>query len=103
MKNAAAALAIATIATIMVAQPPAEARNSFGSGMIVSPTIAGVIAGTHGYSPGYGYAQYVGAAPAIFGYGYRVTYYGNGFSYQPAYYPGYAYARPRYFRGCCRW
>jgi hypothetical protein len=27
----------------------------------------------------------LGTAPAIFGYGYRATYYGTGFSYQPAY------------------
>ena len=100
MKNAAAAL---VIATTLVTSPPVEARDRVSAGTVVSSTTAGLIASAQGYSPEYGGALYVGAAPAIFGYGYRATYYGHGFSYQPAYYPGYAYyARPR-FRGCCRW
>ena len=38
------------------------------------------------------------------GYGYRPTYYGHGFAYQPAYSLGYGYyARPPFYRGCCRW
>jgi hypothetical protein len=98
MKNAAAAL---TVAMTVAAQPPALARDGFAAGIVVNSTIAGLLASGYGYSAEYGY---VAAAPAIFGYGYRATYYGNGFSYQPAWYPGYAYyARPQYFRGCCRW
>jgi hypothetical protein len=99
-KNAAAAL---VIVTTLVTSPPVEAQDRVSVGTVVSSTTAGLIASAQVYSSEYGRAVYLGAAPAIFGYGYRATYYGHGFSYQPAYYPGYAYyARPR-FRGCCRW
>jgi hypothetical protein len=100
MKNAAVA---SVIATTLLTSPPVEARDRVSVSTVVSSTTAGLIASAHGYSPEYGGALYLGTAPAIFGYGYRATYYGHGFSYQPAYYPGYAYyARPP-FRGCCRW
>jgi hypothetical protein len=88
MKNAAVAL---VIATTLLASPPVKARDRVSAGMVVSSTTAGLIASAHGYHPEYGRAVYLATAPAIFGYGYRATYYGNGFSYQPAYYPGYAY------------
>ena len=101
MKSAAAALAVAMT---VAAQPPAQARDGLAAAIIVNSTIPGLLASSHGYSAQYGYPYYVAAAPAIFGYGVRATYYGNGFSYQPAWYPAFAYyARPRYFRGCCRW
>lgn len=95
MKNPLAAFAIATV----LASPPlTEAR---AGAVMVSPTIAGLISSAYGCGPASGCTRAVGMAPAIFGYGYRVTYYGSGYSYQPA---GYAhYARPRYVRGCCRW
>jgi|SRR3954463_4988409 hypothetical protein len=99
MKNAAVALAIATTLT----SPPAEARDRVRAGMVVSSTTAGLIASAQGYSPEYRRVLYPGMAPAIFGYGYRPTYYGNGFSYQPAWHPGYAYYVGPPFRGCCRW
>jgi hypothetical protein len=100
MKNAAVAL---VIATTLLTSPPVEARDRISAGMVVSSTTAGLIASAQGCSPECGRAMYVGMAPAIFGYGYRATYYGNGFSYQPAYYSGHAYYVGPRFRGCCRW
>jgi hypothetical protein len=99
MKNAAVALVIATTLT----SPPVEAGDRVLAGVVVSSTTAGLIASAQGYSPEYRRVLYSGTAPAIFGYGYRPTYYGNGFSYQPAYYPGHAYYVGLRFRGCCRW
>jgi hypothetical protein len=101
MKNAAVAL---VIATTLLTSPPVGARDRVSVGMVVSSTTASLMASAQGYNPEYGRALYLGTAPAIFGYGYRATYYGNGFSYQPAYYPGYAayYVEPP-FHGCCRW
>jgi hypothetical protein len=99
MKTASVALLIAT--TLLTS--PVEARDRVSAGPIVSSTIAGLMASAHGCSAGCGPGLYLAMAPAIYGYGYRPTYYGNGFSYQPAYYPGQAYyATPR-LRGCCRW
>ena len=100
MKNAAVAL---VIATTLLTSPPVEARDRVSAGMVVSSTTAGLIASAQGYSPEYRRGMYLAAAPAIFGYGYRVTYYGNGFSYQPAYYPEQAYYVRPPLRGCCRW
>jgi hypothetical protein len=91
------------IATTLLTSPPVEARDRIGAGMVVSSTIAGVIASAQGYSPEYRRGLYLATAPAIFGYGYRPTYYRNGYSYQPAYYPGDAYYVGPRFRGCCRW
>jgi O-antigen ligase len=97
MKNAAVAL---VIATTLLTSPPVEARDRVSAGMIVSSTTAGLIASAQGeYRRGLSLAT----APAIFGYGYRATYYGNGFSYQPAYYSPHAYYVGTRFRGCCRW
>jgi hypothetical protein len=98
MKNAAVAL---VIATTLLTSHPAVARDRVSAGMVVSSITAGLIASAQGYSPEYGRALY-GTAPAILGYGYRATYYGTGFTYQPAYYPGYAYYVGPRFRGCCR-
>jgi hypothetical protein len=92
MKTAAIAL---LIATTLLTSSAVEARDRVSAGMIVSSTTAGLIASAQGCSPECGRAMYVGMAPAIFGYGYSATYYGRGFSYQPAYYPR--------FRDCCRW
>jgi hypothetical protein len=100
MKNAAVAL---VIATTLLTSPPVQARDRVSVGMVVSSTTAGLIASAQGYNPEYGRALYLATAPAIFGYGYRATYYGHGFSYQPAYYPGYAYYVEPPFHGCCRW
>jgi hypothetical protein len=100
MKNAAAAI---VVATTLVTSPPVEARDRGSAGIIISSTTAGLIASAQGFSPEYGRALYLATAPAIFGYGYRATYYGNGFSYQPALYPGHAYYVGPRFRGCCRW
>jgi hypothetical protein len=98
MKNAAAASAIATT---LLTSLSAEAGDRVSAGMAISSTTAALIASAQGYSPGYGRAPYAGAAPAIFGYGWRATYYGNGFSYQPA--RQYTcYVGPRLY-GCCRW
>ena len=83
MKNAAAAL---VIATTLVTSPPVEARDRVSVGTVVSSTTAGLIASAQGCRPECGGVLHLGTAPAIFGYGYRATYYGNGFSYQPAYY-----------------
>jgi hypothetical protein len=100
MKNSAVAF---LIATTLLTSPPVEARDRVSAGQIVSSTIAGLMASAQGCSAGCGPGLYLAAAPAIYGYGYRPTYYGNGFSYQPAYYPAHAcYVTPR-FRGCCRW
>ena len=99
MKNAAVAFVIAT--TLLTS--PVEARDHVSAGMVVSSTTAGLIASAQGYSPEYRRGLYLAAAPAIYGYGYRPTYYGNGFSYQPAWYPGHAYYVGPRFRGCCRW
>jgi hypothetical protein len=100
MKKTAVAL---VIATTLLTSPPVEARDRVSAAPVVSPTIAGLMASAHGCGAGCGAGLYLATAPAIFGYGYRGTYYGNGFSYQPAYYPGQAYyATPR-LRGCCRW
>lgn len=98
MKNAPLALAIATT---LLTSPPAEAQDRVSAGMVVSSSIAGLIASARGYGPDYGRALYPGMAPAIFGYGYRATYYGNGFSYQPAWYPAYAYYVGPPLRRCC--
>src|SRR3954452_17612368 len=100
MKNTAVA---SVIATTLLTSPPVEARDRVSAGTVVSSTTAGLIASAQGYSPEYRRGLYSGTAPAIFGYGYRPTYYGNGFSYQPAYYPGYAYYVAPRFHCCCRW
>jgi hypothetical protein len=100
MKNAAVAL---MIAITLLTSSPVEARDRVSAGMVVSSTTAGLIASAQGYSPEYRRGLYLATAPAIFGYGYRATYYGNGFSYQPAYYSGQAYYVATRFRGCCRW
>jgi hypothetical protein len=100
MKNAAVAL---VIATTLLTSPPVEARDRVSAGMVVSSTTAGLIASARGYSPEYRRGLYFAMAPAIFGYGYRATYYGNGFSYQPAYYSPHAYYVGPRLRGCCRW
>src|SRR5947209_7487210 len=76
MKNAAAALL--TVTTLLTSAP-VEARDRVIAGLAVSSTTAGLIASAQGYSPEHGRALYFGTAPAIFGYGYRATYYGNGF------------------------
>src|SRR5437868_343284 len=99
MKSAAAAVAIATT---LLTSAPVDARDRVSGGPVVSSTIAGLIASAQGCGPQCGRAMYVGMAPAIFGYGYRATYYGNGFSYQPAWYPARSYYAER-FPGCCRW
>ena len=100
MKNAAVAL---VIATMLLTSPAVEARDRLSAGMVVSSTIAGLMASAQGCSAGCGSGLYLATAPAIYGYGYRATYYGNGFSYQPAWYPGQAYYVGPRFRGCCRW
>lgn len=100
MKNAALAL---VTATTLLTSPPVEARDRLSAGMVVSSTTAGLIASTLGCSPEYCRGMYVGTAPAIFGYGYRPTYYGSGFSYQPAHYPAYAYYLGPRLQRCCRW
>ena len=98
MKNAAIA---SVIATTLLTSPPVEARDRVSAGIVVSSTTAGLIASAQGYCPEYCRGLYLATAPAIFGYGYRATYYGNGFSYQPAYYPEPAYLVAPRFRGCC--
>jgi hypothetical protein len=95
MKNPLAAFAIAM--SVLTPLPLTEAR---AGAVMVSPAIAGLISSASGCGPEYGCAPAVGVAPAIFGYGYRVTYYGRGYSFQPAFHQGYRhYARPRYFQG----
>ena len=98
MKNAALALAIATT---LLTSAAAEARDRISAGMVVSSSIAGLIASARGYSPEFAGTLYPGMAPAIFGYGYRATYYGSGFSYQPAWVPGHAYYVVPRSRRCC--
>jgi hypothetical protein len=100
MKNAAVALGIANT---LLTPPPVEARDRVSAGMVVSSTTAGLIASARGYCPEYRCGLYLATAPAIFGYGYRATYYGSGFSYQPAYHLGHAYYVGPQFRVCCRW
>jgi hypothetical protein len=100
MNNAAVALGIATT---LLTSPQVEARDRVSADMVVSSTTAGLIASVQGYSPQYRRGLYLAMAPAIFGYGYRATYYGNGFSYQPAYDPGHVYYVVPRFRSCCRW
>jgi hypothetical protein len=100
MKIAAAVL---VIATTLLTSPQLEAKDRGGAGLVVSSTIAGLIASAQGCSAGCGPGPYLATAPAIYGYGYRPTYYGNGFSYQPAYYPAPAYYVTPRFGGCCRW
>ena len=100
MKKAAVAL---VVATTLLTSPAVKARDRVGAAPVVSSTIAGLMASAHGCSAGCGPGLYLATAPVIYGYDYRETYYGNGFSYQPAYVPGYAYyAGPR-LGGCCRW
>jgi hypothetical protein len=93
MKTASVAL---VIAAMLLTAPQAEASDR-GSASVVSSTIAGLMASAQGSG------LHLATAPAIYGYGYRPTYYGNGFSYQPAYYPAQAYYVTPRFRGCCRW
>jgi hypothetical protein len=90
MKNAAVAFLIAT--TLLIS-PPVEARDRVSAGLVVSSTTAGLMASAQRYSPEYRGELYLAVAPAIFGYGYRATYYGNGFNYQPAYYSPHALCR----------
>ena len=97
MKAASIAL---LIATALLTSSQWQARERLSNGPVVSPTIIGLMASAQGCSAGCGTDVSLAIAPAIFGYGYRATYYGNGFSYQPAHYPGY-YAPPR-IGGCCR-
>lgn len=97
MKAASVALAIAIT---LLTSPQAQARDRVRAGVVVSPTIVGLMASAQGCSAGCGRGAYLAAAPAIFDYGYRPTYYGQGFIYQPAHYPGY-YVPPR-LRACCR-
>jgi hypothetical protein len=99
MKIASVAL---VIATTLLTSPQAEATDRGSAGLVVSSTIAGLMASAQGCSGGCGPGLYLTAAPAIYGYGYRPTYYGNGFSYQPAYYPAPAYFLTPRLRGCCR-
>jgi hypothetical protein len=87
------------IATALLTSPQVEARERGSAGLVVSSTIAGLMASAQGCSAGCGSGLYL--APAIYGYGYRPTYYGNGFAYQPAYYPANAYYAAPPFRRCC--
>jgi hypothetical protein len=99
MKNPLAAFAIA----MTVLAPPAltEAR---ADSVAVSPVIAGLISSASACGPDYGCPAGAGLAPAIFGYGYRLTYYGRGYSFQPAYGTRYTqHERPRTTGRCCRW
>jgi hypothetical protein len=75
MKSASVALVIAT--TLLTS--PVEARDRISAGPVVSPTIAGLMASAYGCGAGCGPGLYLAAAPAIYGYGYRPTYYGTGF------------------------
>jgi hypothetical protein len=100
MRTASVAL---LIATTLLTSPQVEARDRGGTGLAVSSTIAGLMASAQGCGAGCGSGLYLATAPAIYGYGYRPTYYGNGFSYQPAYVPGYAYYAGPGFGRCCRW
>ena len=96
MKNAAMPL---MIATALLTSPPVQARDRLSAGIVVSSTTASLIASAQAYCTEYCRGPYLATAPAIFGYGYRATYYGNGFVYQPA---RAVYFGPG-FRGCCRW
>ena len=98
MKNPLAAFAIAMT---VLAPNLTEAR---ADSVAVSPVMAGLIASAGACGPDYGCPPAIGLAPAIFGYGYRVTYYGGGYSFQPAYGPRYSqHARSRAMGRCCRW
>ena len=100
MKTASVAL---LVATTLLTSAQGEARDRVSTGPVVSSTIAGLMASAQGCSSECGHRPYLATAPAIYGYGYRATYYGNGFTYQPAYVPGLVYyAGPRW-PGCCRW
>src|ERR1041385_4272536 len=79
MKNPSVAL---VIATTLLTSAQAEARDRGNAGLVVSSTIAGLMASAQGCSAGCGPGVYLATAPAIYGYGYRPTYYGSGFSYQ---------------------
>ncbi len=99
MKNPLAAFAIAM--TVLAPLTLTEARAGT---VAVSPVIAGLIASASACGPEVGCPRAAGLAPAIFGYGYRVTWYGRGYSFQPSYPPRYMqYARPEYVGRCCRW
>ena len=100
MKNAAVVL---VIATTLLTSLSVEARDRVGAAIVLSSTTAGLIASAQGYSPEYRRGLYFAVAPAIFGYGYRATYYGNGFTYQPAYVPDLAYYGGPRWRRCCHW
>jgi len=100
MKTASVAL---VIATTLLTSPQVEARDRGRAGLVVSSTIAGLMASAQGCSAGCAAGLYLATVPAIYGYGYRPTYYGNGFSYQPAYYPADTYYMTPQSRGCCRW
>ena len=98
MKNPLAAFAVAMT---VLAPGLTEAR---ADSIAISPVTAGLIARAGACDPGYGCPPAAGLAPAIFGYGYRVTYYGRGFAFQPAYGPRYTqHATPRIMGRCCRW
>src|SRR4051812_44087787 len=99
MKTASVAL---VIATTLLTSPQGEARDRGSGGLVVSSTIAGLMASAQRCSAECGSGLYLATAPAIYGYGYRLTYYGNGFSYQPAEYPAPAYYLTPRLRGCCR-
>lgn len=99
MKKVAIAL---VTATTLLTSPLVEARDRISAASVVSPTIAGLMASAHGCGAECGHGLYLTTAPAIFGYGYRPTYYGNGFRYQPAYYPEQTYYGRSPLRGCCR-
>jgi hypothetical protein len=100
MKTASVAL---VVATTLLTSAQGEARDRVGTGQVVSSTIAGLMASAQGCSSECGHGPYLATAPAIYGYGYRATYYGNGFTYQPAYVPGLAYYVGPRWRSCCRW
>lgn len=99
MKNPLTAFAIAM--TVLTPLTLTEARAGY---VAVSPVIAGLIASANACGPEVGCPSAAGLAPAIFGYGTRVTWYGRGYSFQPAYGPRYTrHARPRTMGRCCRW
>jgi len=100
MKIASVALVVATTS---LASPQVEARDRVHTGPIANSTIAGLMASAQGCGAECGPGSYFTTAPAIYGYGYRATYYGNGFTYQPAYVPGLVYYVGPRWPGCCRW
>lgn len=100
MKTASVAL---VAATTLLTSPRVEARDRVSAGLVASSTIAGLMASAQGCSSECGHRPYLATAPAIYGYGYRVTYYGNGFTYQPASVPGLVYYVGPRWRSCCRW